>query len=186
MAPSSGTTSTPLKLVVTFPPNHSTLQWHPTMAPSSGTTSTAPCNGTLVPRPIRQSGSSPSPLIPCNGTLVPRPIRQSGSSPSPLIGSKNPYSYRYLGKKWATNQIHLFTRFLSFRDIFTKNIMSCHLFYSRGEFFLWWKNSTQIIESAPWEREVLDLPAIATLNVPNLWNPRPQEPQEDGRWSSSQ
>ena len=46
------------------------------MAPSSGTTSTAPCNGTLVPRPIRQSRSSPS----------------------PPIGSKNPYSYRYLGK----------------------------------------------------------------------------------------
>ena len=42
---------------------HSTLQWHPTMAPSNGTTSTAPCNGTLVPRPIRQSGSSPSPLL---------------------------------------------------------------------------------------------------------------------------
>ena len=56
--------------------NHSTLQWHPTMARSNGTTSTAPCNGTLVPRPIRQSGSSPS----------------------PPIGSKNPYSYRYLGK----------------------------------------------------------------------------------------
>ena len=60
MAPSNGTqqstTSTPLKLVVT-------LQWHPTMAPSNGTTSTAPCNGTLVPRPIRQSGSSPSPLL---------------------------------------------------------------------------------------------------------------------------
>ena len=50
-----------LKLVVTLPPNHSTLQWYPTMAPSNGTTSTAPCNGTLVPRPIRQSGSSPSP-----------------------------------------------------------------------------------------------------------------------------
>ena len=52
--------------VVALPPNHSTLQWHPTMASS-------------------------------NGTLVPRPIRQSGSSPSPPIGSKNPYSYRYLG-----------------------------------------------------------------------------------------
>ena len=59
------------------PPNHSTLQWHPTMAPSNGTTSTATCNGTLGPRPIRQSGSSPS----------------------PPIGSQNPYSYRYLGKK---------------------------------------------------------------------------------------
>ena len=42
------------------PPNHSTLQWLPTMGP---TTSIAPCNGTLVPRPIRQSGSSPSPLL---------------------------------------------------------------------------------------------------------------------------
>ena len=62
------------KLVVTLPPKNSTLQWH-----SNGTTSSAPCNGTLVPRPIRQSGSSPS----------------------PPIGSKNPYSYRYLGKKFA-------------------------------------------------------------------------------------
>ena len=76
MAPSNGTTSTPPKLVITLPPNHITLQWHPTKAPSNGTTSSAPCNGTLVPRPIRQSGSSPS----------------------PPIGSKNPYSYRYLGK----------------------------------------------------------------------------------------
>ena len=55
-----------------------TLQWHhvswsspsPTIAHYNGTTSTAPCNGTLVPRPSRQSGSSPS----------------------PPIGSKNPYS----------------------------------------------------------------------------------------------
>ena len=94
MAPSNGTTSTPPKLVVTLPPNHSTLQWHPAMAP----------------RPP-QSWSSPSPTIahyngtlrwpPSNGTLVPRPIPQSGSSPSPPIGSKNPYSYRYLGKKDA-------------------------------------------------------------------------------------
>ena len=76
------------------PPHHSTLQWHPamappqsspptiahyngtqqwhhpkvppqpyhtTMAPSNGTTSTAPCNGTLVQRPISQSGSFCSP-----------------------------------------------------------------------------------------------------------------------------
>ena len=49
-----------LKFVVTLPPNHSTLQLHPTMAPSNGATSTAPCNGTLVLCPIRQSGSSPS------------------------------------------------------------------------------------------------------------------------------
>ena len=41
----------------------------------------------------------PAAIAHYNGTLVPRPIRQSGSSPSPPIGSKNPYSYRYLGKK---------------------------------------------------------------------------------------
>ena len=85
MAPCNGTTPSP---------RHSTLQWHRAMAPSNGSTSTpqswsspsiAQYNGTL-------SGA------PCNGTLVPRPIRQSGSSPSPGIGSKNPYSYRYLGK----------------------------------------------------------------------------------------
>ena len=53
-----------------------TLQWHPAMAPSNGTTSTAPWNAILVPRPMRKSGSSPP----------------------PPIGSKNPYSYHYLGK----------------------------------------------------------------------------------------
>ena len=50
-------------LLAPHPLNHSTLQWHPAMAPSNGTTSTAPRNGTLVPRPISQSGSSPSPLL---------------------------------------------------------------------------------------------------------------------------
>ena len=60
----------PQKLVVTLPPNHSTLQWHPTMAPTNGTTSTAPCNGTLVPRPIRQSGSSSSPLLEVRTAIV--------------------------------------------------------------------------------------------------------------------
>ena len=60
-------------------PPPATLQWQCAMAPSNGTTSTAPCNGTLVPRPS--------------------PISQSGSSPSPPIGSKNPYSYRYLGNE---------------------------------------------------------------------------------------
>ena len=65
------------------PPNHSTLQWHPTITPSNGTTFSAPCNSTLVPRPIRQNGSSPS----------------------PPIGSKNPYSYRYLGNNLELKNI---------------------------------------------------------------------------------
>ena len=88
--------STPPSLVVTLAPDHSTLQWHPTMAPSSGTTSTAPCNGTLVPRPIRQSGSSPS----------------------PLIGSKNPYSYRYLGN----NAFHGINKLRILTISFTKTL----------------------------------------------------------------
>ena len=107
MAPNYGTTSTPPKLVVTVSPNYSTLQWHPAMVSSNGTTSSAPCNGTLVPRPIRQSGSSPS----------------------PRIGSKNPYSYRYLGKNpqntgWARMEF----------------FCGCPLKY--GEFCLnpWWKS----------------------------------------------
>ena len=52
------------------------------MAPRNGTTSTAPRNGILVPRPMRKTGSSPS----------------------PPIGSKNSYSYRYLGKKTYVQQ----------------------------------------------------------------------------------
>ena len=75
----------------TIPHYNGTLIWHPAM----------------TPRPLPQSWLSPSPLAPCNGTtscapcngtLVPRPIRQSGSSPSPPIGSKDPYSFRSLGK----------------------------------------------------------------------------------------
>ena len=46
------------------------------MAPSNGTTSTAPCNGTLVP-----ASNPPKWFVAL-----------------PPIGSKNPYSYRYLGK----------------------------------------------------------------------------------------
>ena len=77
MAPCNGTTSTPPKLAVTLRyPRHSTLQWHPAMAP----------------RPLPQSWSSPSatPAIAhYNGTLqwhpamAPRPLPQSWSSPSP-------------------------------------------------------------------------------------------------------
>ena len=80
-----------------------TLQWHPAMAP----------------RPLPQSWSSPSPSITVhyNGTLqwhpamAPRPYCTlqwhpgATSNPPkwfvalPPIGSKNPYSYRYLGEK---------------------------------------------------------------------------------------
>ena len=45
-----------------LPPNHSTLQWHPTKAPSNGTTATAPCNGTTSTQPQHTT------MAPCNGT----------------------------------------------------------------------------------------------------------------------
>ena len=84
------------------------------MAPSNGTTSTAPCNGTLVPHPIRQSGSSPS----------------------PPIGSKNPYSYRYLGKYNRKRQggILSFAFCFSFRCAFV--FFNCFLFCMCLHFFL--------------------------------------------------
>ena len=101
MAPSNGTTSTPPKLVVTLP---QPLRWHPAMAarplPQSWSSTPSSTHTTMA---MWQCAMAPSngttSTAPCNGTLVPRPISQSGSSPSPPIGSKNPYSYRYLGKK---------------------------------------------------------------------------------------
>ena len=100
MASSNGTTSTPPKLVVALhSPHHTTLQWHPGMAPRP-----LPQSWSSNPPPPTQWQCAMAPsngttsTAPCNGTLVPRPISQSGSSPSPPIGSKNPYSYRYLGK----------------------------------------------------------------------------------------
>ena len=87
------------------PLNHSTLQWHPATAPSNG----MQWHPTMAPRPLNHSALQWHPAMapsngttstaPCDGILVPRPMRKSGSSPSPPIGSKNPYSYRYLGNK---------------------------------------------------------------------------------------
>ena len=84
-------------------PGNGTQQWHQvhsTIAHYNGTlqwhhvhSTIAHYNGTLQ----RHPAMAPRPA-PCNGILVPRPMRKSGSSPPPPIGSKNPYSYRYLGK----------------------------------------------------------------------------------------
>ena len=85
MAPCNGSTSAPPKLAVTLPsPNHSTLQWHPTMAP----------------RPLH-----PAMAYWCHV-----------SSPSPPTGSKNPYSYRYLGKKKQPEQSMSKTARMSVKD----------------------------------------------------------------------
>ena len=109
MAPCNGTTSTPLKLVVTLPsPHHSTLQWHPAMAPNNGTTSIPPKLKLVVAVPPQAQHTA---MVPYDGqqwhhvhcTLQWHPGARSNPPKwfvalSP-IGSKNPYSYRYLGKK---------------------------------------------------------------------------------------
>ena len=115
MAPCNGTTSTPPKSpspptihhvhspkVGRNPPlahYNGTLQWHPAMAPRPlpQSWSSTPPPPTLQWQCAMAPSNSTTSTAPCNGTLVPRPISQSGSSPSPPIGSKNPYSYRYLG-----------------------------------------------------------------------------------------
>ena len=71
---------------------HPPLQWHPTMAQQWHRV-----------------------LWPCNGTLVPRPIRQSGSSPSPVL-EVNPYSYRYLGNEWI-GIVYLVGKFSKLKQI---------------------------------------------------------------------
>ena len=147
MAPSNGTTYS--SKVGRHPPPatiahyNGTLQWHPAMAP----------------RPLPQSWSSPSPptiahyngtlrwrsngttsSAPCSGTLVPRPIRQSGSSPSPPIGSKNPYSYRYLGKNTSIIEVcrcmHLLNLFilLLYEDCFPWTFPELRCFFHRTRF----------------------------------------------------
>ena len=62
------------KLVVPLPPNHSTLQWHPTMAPRNGTTSTP-----QVGRPPPTIAQSMAP----DGTQQSRPLPQVGRHPPP-------------------------------------------------------------------------------------------------------
>ena len=76
-APCNGTTSTPPKLVVTLAPNHSTLQWRPTMAPSN------------APRPLHPA------MAPWCHVQSAKVVRRP---PSPM-GSKDPYGYPYLGNK---------------------------------------------------------------------------------------
>ena len=82
-------------------PHHSTLQWHPAMAPSNGTTSTPP-KLVVTPQPWHTTmapSNGTTSTAPCNGTLVPRPIRQSGSSPSPLLEVRTPIAIAIWGKK---------------------------------------------------------------------------------------
>ena len=68
-----------------LPQSWSSPVWHTTMTPCKGTTP-SPHNASLQWHPAM----APRPLHPCNGTVVPRPIRQSGSSPSPLLEVRTP------------------------------------------------------------------------------------------------
>ena len=94
LTPCNGTTSTPPKLVVALPsPHHSTLQWHPAMAPNNGTTSTPP--KLVVTLPLNHSTLEWHPTMAHPGATSNPP---KWFVALPPIGSKNPYSYRYLGK----------------------------------------------------------------------------------------
>ena len=81
LPPNHSTTTTPPKLVVTLRPTiahyNGTLQWHHDHSTKNWSSPSAPSHSTLQWHPA---------------TVPSHPIRQSGS-----IGSKNPYSYRYLG-----------------------------------------------------------------------------------------
>ena len=75
MAPGNGTTSTPPKLVITLPPNHSTLQWHPAM----------------VPCPLPQSWPSPSPPTTAHYNGTPR--KHPAMAPRPLHPAMAPWCH---------------------------------------------------------------------------------------------
>ena len=64
----------PPKLVATLPPNHSTLQWHLTVA-RNGTTSTPPKLVVTLPAPHHST-------LQWQPAMAPRPLHQNWSSPS--------------------------------------------------------------------------------------------------------
>ena len=122
MAPSNGTTSTPPRLVATLAHYNGTLRWHamaprpkvgrhPPLPPSTlqwhltvarnGTTSTPRKLTTTPPKLVVTLRSAT--IAHYNGTLQWHPGATSNPPKwfvgLPPIGSKNPYSYRYLGKK---------------------------------------------------------------------------------------
>ena len=85
MAPYTGTQQWHHQSWPSPSPRYSTLQWHPAMAPSNGTLRLHPA---MAPRPLHPA------LAPWCHVQSAKAVRR----PSRPIGSKNPYSYRYLGK----------------------------------------------------------------------------------------
>ena len=68
-----------------------TQQWHHVHSPKVGR---------HPPTIAHYNGTQQWHHVPCNGTLVPRPIRQSGSSPSPLLEVRTPIAIAIWGKIW--------------------------------------------------------------------------------------
>ena len=98
--------------VVTLPPNHSTLQWHPTMAPNN------------APRPLPQSWSSPYPptIAHYNGTLRCHPAMapwchvQSAKvvrRPPPLVEVRTPIAIAIREKTWMKMYLYFLTQKIS-------------------------------------------------------------------------
>ena len=113
----NGTPSTPPKLAVTLSSPriahyNCTLQWHPAMAlrslnhstlaiaSSNGTTSTPPKLAVTLPSPNQQwhPTMAPRPLHPAMAPWCHVQCAKVWFVALPPIESKNPYSYRYLGK----------------------------------------------------------------------------------------
>ena len=173
MAPKDGTRSIPpkLKLVVTLPPNHSTLQWYPTMAPSNGTTSTAPCNGTLVPRPIRQSGSSPSPLL-----EVRTPIAIA------IWGNKSRKLFQFFWTSHFSGGVNDVT-WLNYIWVGDSLCVYCVYWVYCSMIFKWSSISTLGIETAQKHAEAPhnSYLLLATVwQLPRLWLQEPKLPKADG------
>ena len=127
-APSNGTTSTPPKLVITLPPTiahyNGTLQWHHVHSPKVGhhpppNHSTLQWHPAMAPRPLPQSWPSPSPptISHYNGTprkhpaMAPRPLHPAMAPwrhvqsakvvrrPPPLLEVRTPIAIAIWGKK---------------------------------------------------------------------------------------
>ena len=95
-----------------YPPNHSTLQWHPTMAPNN------------APRPLPQSWSSPYPptIAHYNGTLRCHPAMapwchvQSAKvvrRPPPLVEVRTPIAIAIREKTWMKMYLYFLTQKIS-------------------------------------------------------------------------
>ena len=115
-------------------PHRSTLQWHPAMAPSNGTSwsSPSPHNDSTLQWHPTMARQWHRVLWPCNGTLVPRPIRQSGSSPPPLLEVRTPIAIAIWGKNMWLSQPGLNLTGAWFKSLWSlkRTLQPCCMFFS--------------------------------------------------------